>query len=273
MDEHPKLWQYVNRVAFFSTLILIILAFGVALPLGRHFGSGGIAQSEIWLRILATVALISTAVWYAIGFLSLYIGPHEFWDKRFIIGGLAFLGATACCFVAILSCLTGVVCVWVHLTHGHLWAASIAESLFWSSDYILLGSLIKRGQGPRKLSVDERAWILLVSGTLKGWIDFVARPATISLASLSLGVYLLETTGVLVTHLEVEIFATGALFLALMTTNLAFYAVNKGVFPAGLFPPFLPESLRKNSEEGVPVDVLREASSPTRKRRRRRRKR
>jgi hypothetical protein len=200
-----------------------------------------------WLHYLATVALLSTVIWSLAGFITIYWGPHQLWDHGDELGRGVFFSANLFSFFSIVFYLLGIAGVWTGFVHEHLLCIAIAEGLFWLFDKIVIkrikqlqdswaaieADMSKRGPGSddeRKPDPGERLWATELRDRLSAWKDYVDGPTTLAFLMLYVGGrYLEHVNKTLLNPMEVELFSAGAVFFALMTANLAFYAANKPI--------------------------------------------
>jgi hypothetical protein len=181
-----------------------------------------------WSRLLATIALSSTIAWSALAFVGIYYGRHALWEHRDMLGPGVFI-ANGVYWIAIGLCSIGIRLVWVGQFHWHMVCIIAAEALFWIYDKIVIKSIddwrskMKTAQ-KKKRKVDD-SWALKRKEQLQAWIHYVDRPAVFAFLVLWVGGGYLKFFYVL-TDDSLEVFSSGALFFALMTTNLVFYAAN-----------------------------------------------
>lgn len=239
--RRSKFWRWSN----WSLLILILSSLATLLAFAavpQYWAQTGMKDQLLqWLHLLATIALASTGLWSALAFLGVYFGPHNLWNHNRELGRGVFVVAGIVCIASILSYFIGTLGVWFGNIHQHIGCIVFAEGLFWFFDWYVIrriNILIRERANPKKdldeepeaqRGVEDHTWALDLRNQLNAWKCYVDRPATLAFAVLLIGGVYLERTDVLVDHMELELFSSGAIFFGLMTANLAFVAANNQV--------------------------------------------
>lgn len=171
---------------------------------------------QCWFRVLQSIALMATLLLSVQGFVAIYFSPLNLLEYYGQIGSGVFVASLFSAIGSVILCGTGVVLAWRGSTGGHLVCVVLAEALFLVFDSILIRAL-----RPVK---DTRAVITVQ--VLEAWVRYIDRPATLAFLLLFFGIFYLQWHGIFQDDLEIEGFAAGAVFFALMAANLAFVAAN-----------------------------------------------
>lgn len=236
-------WRWPDVVLTISALlVLFVLLFPDFLCAGMDPGTNPFLHQ--WLSCLATVALISTFLWSVVAWIGIYFGPHGLQLYSNALGPTVMLSANGLVFLAIIACVLGIVGVWMPSVYFHLSCIMLAEGFFWLYDRIVIKRLDQRlselAEEKKQLTNEteearkkgeaqieaEKLWALDIRQRLTAWLQYVDRPATVAFLVLLGAMAVIEIRNFRISRLEIEILATGAVFFASMTANLAFYAAN-----------------------------------------------
>jgi len=251
-----KIWHLIMRIpftkwSFWSAVILwlsgvtMFLVFFLAPYLKPNAEPNSTESLLWWFHLLATVALLSSALWSLFAFCGVYIGPFSFWKHRDEFGPNIFLAASVVYLAGVGVYVFAIQQVWsdsVHHyfacrgfdslyygVHNHIFLIALTEGLFWFFDLIIIRriNLLEASWKAQNVERSTYEWAVDLRHQLRAWIYYVDRPATVAFFCLLLSGIYLEYTDVLLNHTEIEMFTSGAVFFSLMTANLAFYAVNR----------------------------------------------